>query len=184
MEFFYNKDAKVARNLFEFGLKSYSHEPAFVMQCMLFSTAIIIFDVFLPQLFLSFVSLVFSFYDTNSTLFVVFLLLSFFGFVIVVFSLVFLLLFLSHDVDAEFLTHLNEETNMRVLFEKALTSIPPDSAKTVRVRMRVFLCACAHAFKFVCVCAMAISCACTCVDVRVLVLACMCFCKCVRAPCY
>lgn len=33
-EFYLNKDPKVARNIFELGLKIYSNEPAFIRQCM------------------------------------------------------------------------------------------------------------------------------------------------------
>ena len=34
MEFFYNKDAKVARNLFEFGLKAHSTDTAYILKCI------------------------------------------------------------------------------------------------------------------------------------------------------
>lgn len=32
-EFYLNKDPKVARNIFELGLKIYANEPAFIRQC-------------------------------------------------------------------------------------------------------------------------------------------------------
>jgi len=65
MEFHINKDANIARNLFEFGLKSHLEEPAFVMKYI------------------------------------------------------------------EFLTHLNDDNNLRVLFEKVLSKITVEKASAI-----------------------------------------------------